>query len=767
MTNGAFSTPIPGTISILNNSDQTAIHGFTLTPSSTNIVVSTSDCSKSVPAYGTCSFEVNYIAPPLLSRDAATYLVVRSTTTLTVNAGASNADSLTVNTISMPYGYLFDPTVDDTNAHGIDATINVYNFVTLQKNGFNFVYAATDKGVFKTSDGGVTWVAVNGCYNGTLANNVVNTLCVIGALLFVGTNDNGVFATSDGGATWTPMGLPTTLINDLAYIGSVLYAATANGVFSFDTSNAAAGWTLVGLKTYVVTALCTINNVIYAAFLGDAVYYYNTSINDWSVVGTGGTSPQEAQLLSLVGDYLYAATPSGVYRISTNSLTTTPWESFGTGLQNISVNAFSFVNGNLLAGTSNGVYKIDPSASAITSWTPDNTGFRNRTPVVNALCLTTNVSSPLLLAGLALGGIYTATPVALPNTETWSFVSNTLTNKSVRASLNNNGVAYAATYGDGVFTSTDNGANWTPLTNNGLTNLNLNTLASFNGSLVVSVDNGATTPTTSMVFALNLSTPTSWQPMSTGLGTLAGGQDCTNKLSNCALTAKTLYLDPNTNALTAGIYDKIPAEPGGGFYTFNTTSSSWVNIAGLIGTGRTNAIAANATNIFASTYYDSSTKNLNKGVYVNSDPAVANAWTQLNPTSTILNKNITTALVNPSDNYLYTASYPGTSVDTGASVLFRISTNTTGSIWNDITPPTLSSSPANALCLYNNQTYAGFGNSGGVYAYNSASNIWTAIPVVSDIGSISVWALQATNNYLQAGTDGHGVLRATMEGKGN
>ena len=89
-------TSVPGKIYVLNNSDQAATNGFTLTSSSPDVVVSSestdpSYCSQTVAAHGTCYFKVSYTASPtvLVKRDIQQNQIGRITATLTVNSGAT------------------------------------------------------------------------------------------------------------------------------------------------------------------------------------------------------------------------------------------------------------------------------------------------------------------------------------------------------------------------------------------------------------------------------------------------------------------------------------------------------------------------------------------------------------------------------------------------------------------------------------------------------------------------------------------------------
>jgi photosystem II stability/assembly factor-like uncharacterized protein len=106
------------------------------------------------------------------------------------------------------------------------------------------LYAATDAGVFKTTNSGDTWAAID---NGfpfpfavTLAIDPATPTTLYAAA------DDGVFKTTDGGDIWTAItnGLPSPLLGGTVVVGSAdnilvidpttpttLYVATAGGMF--------------------------------------------------------------------------------------------------------------------------------------------------------------------------------------------------------------------------------------------------------------------------------------------------------------------------------------------------------------------------------------------------------------------------------------------------------------------------------------------------------------------------------------------------------
>lgn len=118
------------------------------------------------------------------------------------------------------------------------------------------VYAATNwSGVFKSTDGGQSWTAINS----GLANSMVYALAISpsdNAVIYAGTRD-GVFKTVDGGRHWTdasyglPKGLGGTLIEMLAIDPTnpkIVYAGTFDKVYK--TINGAASW--IAIVSYPV-----------------------------------------------------------------------------------------------------------------------------------------------------------------------------------------------------------------------------------------------------------------------------------------------------------------------------------------------------------------------------------------------------------------------------------------------------------------------------------------------------------------------------------
>ena len=102
------------------------------------------------------------------------------------------------------------------------------------------LYAGTVGGVFKSTNGGGSWTAINT----GLTNTEVQALAIdpsAPGTLYAGTYGGGVFKSTDAGVSWTAMnaGLATPNVTALAIDPSLptkLYAGTDVGVYDIGAS---------------------------------------------------------------------------------------------------------------------------------------------------------------------------------------------------------------------------------------------------------------------------------------------------------------------------------------------------------------------------------------------------------------------------------------------------------------------------------------------------------------------------------------------------
>jgi len=93
-----------------------------------------------------------------------------------------------------------------------------------------FLFAGTaGQGVFRSSDGGLSWDAVDS----GVADPNINALVSVSGNLFAGTNE-GVFLTSNGGVSWSAVntGLTTSIVYSLGASATTLFLGSNVGIWS-------------------------------------------------------------------------------------------------------------------------------------------------------------------------------------------------------------------------------------------------------------------------------------------------------------------------------------------------------------------------------------------------------------------------------------------------------------------------------------------------------------------------------------------------------
>jgi photosystem II stability/assembly factor-like uncharacterized protein len=131
-------------------------------------------------------------------------------------------------------------------------------------------------GVYFSYDDGNNWIKRN---NG-ITTPAINSIAVLGHVIFVGTNGGGVFYSKDDGDKWIALndGLSNLTINKLYIHGSTLYAGVSTGVFSVDvcgllknTCNLKAVGSATILSGDSVELFASCKGFTYQWFLNDAL----------------------------------------------------------------------------------------------------------------------------------------------------------------------------------------------------------------------------------------------------------------------------------------------------------------------------------------------------------------------------------------------------------------------------------------------------------------------------------------------------------------
>ena len=196
------------------------------------------------------------------------------------------------------------------------------------------VYTGTSRGVFKTTDGGLTWKITAG-----LPNDAVNGLAVDAtnpATVYAATNQ-GLYQSLDGGGTWKMLlSSPVTSVAVAVTRPGLLYAGRVSAPIlrSFDGG---ATWQEVGtaVTTNGLAIDPTNSQIVYAATSRSGLYLSTDNGNNWTLSNTGmvsGVNPLTVNVIAIdprIPQRLYAGTTAGLFRSSDGG---TLWNAAGTGI---------------------------------------------------------------------------------------------------------------------------------------------------------------------------------------------------------------------------------------------------------------------------------------------------------------------------------------------------------------------------------------------------------------------------------------------------
>ncbi len=471
------------------------------------------------------------------------------------------------------------------------------------------VYAGTYGGIFRSTNGGGTWNAVNT----GLSNTAVYALAIDPmnpTKAYAGTFGGGVFKSTNGGGSWSTVntGLSNTTVYALAINPQnteTVYAGTYGGIFK--STNGGGNWNAVnaGLSSTTVYALAIDpqnTGTVYAGTDGGGVFKSTNNGENWSAVNTGLSSTTTFTLAidpQNTGT-VYSGTYGGVYK-STNGGGN--WSAVNNGSSNTYVYTLAIDPQNPgtlyrgMTGMFDGVFK---STDGGANWSAVNNGLSNAYVWVFALAISPQNTDTVYI-GTWGGGVAKSTNGGA----SWSAANNGLSAANVISlaiDSQNPGTVYAGTDGGGLFKSTDSGGNWGAV-NTGLSDTFVYSVAidpqnsgtvyagtSFSSGVYKSTDSGANWS------AVNAGFPNAWvyalainpqNPETIYAGTYNSGvfkstnggeswSAANNGLSNMGVIA--LTIDPlNTNTVYVGTYGGgifKSTDSGGNWNAFNTGLSS-------------------------------------------------------------------------------------------------------------------------------------------------------------------------------------------------
>ena len=202
----------------------------------------------------------------------------------------------------------------------------------------SFVFAGTadymtTNGIFRSSDNGQSWIAVNT----GLPSTGFPALASNGQVIYASTGEFGeVYSSTDDGMNWFSVsnGLPGLGIVSLAAHGSKVYAGTLDYYDSevWYSSNSGENWTNISANMPQapggIWSLALADTSLFVASIGAGILLTQNDGNSWTYVNEGLTYLNVRSLLVTANDYLFAGTTNGFVckRPLSEMLTSISWQ---------------------------------------------------------------------------------------------------------------------------------------------------------------------------------------------------------------------------------------------------------------------------------------------------------------------------------------------------------------------------------------------------------------------------------------------------------
>jgi hypothetical protein len=641
------------------------------------------------------------------------------------------------------------------------------------------IYAGTSgSGIFKSTNSGGNWTAINnGLLFGADGANPPPSL-IIEALavdpltpttLYAGT-DGGLFRSTDGGGSWsfvtmTVSGIPImeTIIGVVAIdpkTPTTIYAASPYGPPGgglFKSTDAGATWTALkqGLPAYgtlpwvsilVIDPLTptTLYAVAVASGFGNVSDVFKSTDGgaSWTSASTGqpGTGVYSLAIAPTTPtSTLYATVaPStggglGVFK-STNGGTT--WSVVNSGLI-WSVAVDPAAPTTVYAGNPNGpLYKSTDGGTSWTTITSPNNQFGNFLSTF-AFGINLPIPSTIYASGVyESGGVYKSMDAGT----SWSTVSSGLSRTNISSLAidpKTPTTIYAGTgdgSGGGVFKSTDGGGSWTAA-GSGLPN------SPIIGANSLIID--PSTPTTLYVAGNGIHGGVGGVFKSTD-----GGGSWSAAGSGLPFGVQSLAINPATpTTIYVGASGVFQSTNGGGSWTPVNT--------GLTVNGAIPTVTALAINpVTPTTIYAMAVASV--GIVLFKSANGGGSWTAVNTTAATSGFSATNVLaidpVTPTTMY-YVVRCSGTSC---SSTLVKSTDG--GASWSTLNIPgnvdAFAIDPTNSATLYAGLSDTGHSGSAGVLESTDGGQTWSPIDAGFTLNSVQALAIDARGSNIFAGTSG-------------
>jgi YD repeat-containing protein len=330
----------------------------------------------------------------------------------------------------------------------------------------NILYAAAGVGVFKSTNGGLTWSNTSLPANSSL----VEALALDPSdpeVLYVATL-SGVYVSPDGAQTWAYPLSNTGCSYSLAVIPTsptTLYTGTC-GFGVYKSTNAGLAWAATGsgIATQVVSSLVvdpTNSSTLYAG-TNNGVYKSTDSGQSWTWTSAGLVYVYALAVDSANSATIWAGTySSGLFESTNGGQSWSPVTSGLPSYSDVKTIVFDpFTHSTMYVGTGAGFYK---STNGGQSWSASYSGLPT---VVGSDTVYSVAADPvnacLLYAATSADTIYKTANCGA----SWSAANsgvNGLEVYAVKVDPTNSSTLYVGTNGSGLFKSIDGGLDWSNL----------------------------------------------------------------------------------------------------------------------------------------------------------------------------------------------------------------------------------------------------------------------------------------------------------------
>lgn len=187
--------------------------------------------------------------------------------------------------------------------------------------GGNVLYAGSPLGIYRSTNRGLEWTAVNT----GLANKSIQAIAATESIIFAAT-EGGVFRSQDSGTTWTSVNNGLTELNakNIMISGSTVFVATSTGTVFRSTDNGSR-WVVVqyDFKGSPVVSLGKFRGIIFAGTQGSGIFRSLDNGISWEQSSYGLTQVRFSSFFS-VNSALFATSGENLYSLVNNG---TEWQS--------------------------------------------------------------------------------------------------------------------------------------------------------------------------------------------------------------------------------------------------------------------------------------------------------------------------------------------------------------------------------------------------------------------------------------------------------